>query len=99
MNFKTGFIALALMGLGAATLAGCGNACDDYADAAQAKLDECGITGGTTDGDGGDVDCSDSVATLAECLTPCIENVPCGALDGSDLDALQTYSDCVGACA
>ena len=81
---------------------GCGNACDDYADAAQAKADECGLT--TSDGETSDTteaECTDAAATLAECLTPCIENVSCDAFDPEAegyADAVKSYSDCVTAC-
>lgn len=86
-----------LSGCADGTPIGFGNACDRYAAAAQAKVDECGLDG--SGGGGGTVQCTGDVVALAQCLTPCIENVPCAALDGSDQEALQVYSDCVGACA
>lgn len=96
MEFRKVLVVASVLGL-AAFAQGCGNACDDYVSAFEAKYEECGIdipTGGT-DGDG---ECTDEAATLAECLTPCIENASCGALDGSDLDALATYGECATAC-
>jgi len=97
MEFRKVLLVASVLGL-AAFAQGCGNACDDYADAAQAKLDECGIETPADGEDGEAGECTDAAAELAECLTPCIENVSCGALDGTDLDALATYGECTSAC-
>jgi len=97
MEFRKVLVVSSVLAL-AAFAQGCGNACDDYADAATAKFEECSIDvpADGSSGDGGE--CTDELATLAECLTPCIENVPCAALDGTDLDALATYAECTTAC-
>ncbi len=99
MEFRKVLVVASVLGL-AAFAQGCGNACDDLADALTAKADECGLTSedGTTE-DGAEAECTDAAATQAECLTPCVENAACGAFDGSDLDALATYADCVAGCA
>lgn len=62
MNFKTGFIALALMGLASIVAVGCGgNACDDLASA----LEDCGYETGGSDGDG---ECTEAAETYAQCV-------------------------------
>ena len=96
MNLKTVLMALAMGGLAVAGV-GCGNACDDYADAATAKFEECAVDT-PADGGGETGDCTDELATLAECLTPCLEAVSCEGLKGEDLDNLTTYSECSGEC-
>lgn len=97
MEFRKVLFVASVLGL-SAFAQGCGNACDDYADAVTAKYEECGVDlPSGSDGDSGG-ECTDEAASLAECLTPCIENVSCGALDGSDLDALTTYGECTTAC-
>ena len=99
MEFRKVLVVASVLGL-AAFAQGCGNACDDYADAAAAKLDECGVEG--TDGsteDGAEVECTDAAATQAECLTPCVENVSCEALKGEDADGAAAYLDCIAGCA
>lgn len=98
MEFRKVLVVASVLGL-AAFAQGCGNACDDYADAAQAKADECGLTTGDGTEDGAEAECTDAAATAAECLTPCIENVSCEALKGEDADGAAAYLDCVAGCA
>ncbi|HMV67248.1 MAG TPA: hypothetical protein PKA64_10390 [Myxococcota bacterium] len=74
----------------------CGPKCDStaYVD----KLDECGID--VPDGSDVDVDveCTKELADLVACQDDCVSSADCGAFDGSDLDALTAYGDCVAAC-
>jgi hypothetical protein len=68
MNFKTGFIALALMGVGAVVAVGCGgNACDELAD----KFAACSsdTTSGTSSASSsGTAECTDAQITQAQCV-------------------------------
>lgn len=70
MNFKTGFIALALMGLASLVAVGCGgNACDDLAD----KFEECGYA--TTDGGDAEAECTEAAEKQAQCLLDSSEDI------------------------
>jgi hypothetical protein len=85
MNFKTGFIALAIIGLGAASMVGCGgNACDDLAD----KFAACADGSATTDG--GTADCTDAQLACAQCFLD----------SGKDVctELLDIAADCVDSC-
>lgn len=98
MNLKTALMAFA-MGCLVVGGVGCGNDCDDAADRAAAKADECGLT--TTDGGsetGETVECTDELGTLAQCAADCIEAASCEALKGEDLEGLTAYGECVTAC-
>jgi len=98
MNFKTGFFAVAVMGL-LVGASGCGNACDDYTDAVVAKYSDCGVD--TSDGsssDGSTAECTDEAAALAECLTPCLDALTCDGLSGKDLDNATAYGECSTKC-
>lgn len=86
MNFKTGFIALAIMGLGAATMIGCGgNACDDLAD----KFSSCADASadGSSDGSG---ECTEAAEKCAQCFLD----------SGKDVctELLDIAADCVDSC-
>lgn len=75
----------------------CGPNCDStaYAD----KLSECGVDVEPVEGgEGTEIECTDELATLIECQDGCISSADCGAFDGSDLDALTAYGECVAAC-
>lgn len=100
MNFKTGFIALALMGLATAGVVGCGgNDCEDAADRIAAKAEECGIS--TTDGgssDGAEVECTDELGAQSQCIAGCYESASCEALKGEDLEGATALGECVLGC-
>ncbi len=98
MNFKTAFIALSVSALSVAGLIGCGNDCDDAADRIAAKAEECKIEGSTATEGGEGAECTEEQGTQAQCSADCFEAAPCGAFDGSDLDALQAFSDCSAKC-
>jgi hypothetical protein len=84
MNFKTGFIALALMGLASVVAVGCGGSvCDDAAEV-------CGVSDGAEDG--AEAECTGD----AECISQCIvDNDSCDltATEGPLFDCFQA---CVG---
>ncbi len=85
MNFKTGFIALAIIGLGAASMVGCGgNACDELADKFAACAD------GSADGSGSAAECTDAQITCAQCFLD----------SGKDVctELLDIAVDCVDSC-
>ncbi len=66
MNFKTGFIALALMGLASVVAVGCGGSvCDDAAEV-------CGVEDGGEDG--ADAECTGQAECAAQCI---VDNDSC----------------------
>jgi hypothetical protein len=83
MNFKTGFIALALMGLASVVAVGCGGSvCDDAAEV-------CGV-GDTEDGGDAEAECTGQ----AECLSQCIvDNDSCDLTGGN-----EALNECFAAC-
>lgn len=87
MNFKTAFIALALMGLGAASIIGCGgNACDELAD----KYSSCADASADGSSDGS-TDCTDAQIKAAQCYLDNVSDV-CAPT----LDELTKVSECAG---
>lgn len=89
---------LSLLIVPVAFLVGCGNDCDKAADRMTAKLEECGITVDDGGEDGEDVECTDTLATQSLCYADCTEAADCTALDGTDMDALMSYSECLAGC-
>ena len=82
MNFKTGFIALALMGLASVVAVGCGgDVCDDAADI-------CGTADGSDGDDGAEVKCEGQVECVAQCI------VDANSCDFTNADLLE----CAGKC-
>lgn len=98
MEFRKVLVVASVLGL-AAFAQGCGNACDDFADAATAKAEECGVTG-ASDGssDGAEAECTDEAATLAECYTPCVDKLVCGDAGAYELESATAYLECITAC-
>ena len=97
MEFRKVLVVASVLGL-AAFAQGCGNACDDYADAYEAKASEFDLPSVEDGTDGAEAECTDAAAALAECYTPCLEAAPCGAFDGSDTDGALAYVECIGKC-
>lgn len=79
MNFKTGFIALALMGLASVVAVGCGGSvCDDAAEV-------CGVEDGGEDGG----ECTGQAECVAQCI---VDNDSCDPIGNADLATCIT--DC-----
>jgi hypothetical protein len=81
MNFKTGFIALALMGLASVVAVGCGGSvCDDAAEVC-----------GTADAEDSGAECTGQVECAANCI---VDNDSC---DISNEALVTCLTDCAGA--
>jgi hypothetical protein len=84
----------------ALTAVACGDPCEKAADRMAAKADECGLT--TDDGgeatDDVEAECTEAAQALAECTADCYDDAPCGAFDGSDLEAATAFGECALAC-
>lgn len=74
------------------------DACEHLSEVTAEKIDQCDIelSGGAPQGGSGPCDAEQQAQ--AQCITPCVENTSCAALNGDDLDALEAYADCLGAC-
>jgi hypothetical protein len=102
MNFKTILMALAMGSLVVGGVGCGGTPCDDVtdsADAALAKAEECGVDiPDTTDDSDAECTITDEQAAVAICANDCAAAAPCGAWDGTDLDAVTALGECVAAC-
>ena len=95
MNFKTAFIALALMGFGAATIVGCGGtACDDLSDTITSCSDYKAPADGTSDGE--TAECTDAAAKQSQCLLDSGVDLCKAFFHAGDLTADEIKS--LGAC-
>jgi len=86
-----------------ATLVACGGGaadpCEKIANTAEAKAEECDLATDTdtTTADTAEVECPYD-ATYADCVIACWDEAPCGAFDGTDLDAGMALGTCLMAC-
>ena len=85
---------------GAIALTACKNDCEKAADRVEAKLTDCDIDipDDTADDTAADDECSDADGEQALCVADCTDDADCGALDGSDADAMTAYFECLGEC-
>lgn len=77
---------------------GCATECDKASDRVTAKYEECGMTVDTTGDTGAEIECTDELAAQSTCVADCVEAADCAALDGSDVDAMTAYAECLGGC-
>jgi len=91
------FVALAISAVACG-----GDACEKASTAMSDKVASClpEVTDDTTETtDPVEVECTEALQTLVECQADCADAAPCGAFDGTDLDALTAYGECTAACA
>ena len=88
-----------LPGFVVAALLGCAeevrDACEVYFDVVEARYRECGSLGIQVYPIN---ECTDELAAQSACLTPCIDDAPCGAITGEDSGAFAAYGECAGPC-
>ena len=79
----------------------CGDPCQKASDRTLAALEACGVDTTATDdaADDVEVECTEALQTMSECMADCAEAADCGAFDGSNADALTAYGECTAACA
>jgi hypothetical protein len=79
-------------------LGACDDPCEQLADISRAKARECDVEIDDT-GERGDETCdNEDEAEAAQCLGPCYRQAPCGAFDGTDMNASIDLMQCFGQC-
>jgi hypothetical protein len=77
------------------------NGCEKLADKVAALYEKCGVDPGQSQG--GDTQCSGAQEAQAQCLSPCVDIIPCVCIDSNQFEqctseVAQPYTDCVTAC-
>lgn len=82
-----------------ATRAACGgiNPCEQYEDAYELKLQDCGGYEPPGDDDA-QLECPEESEEVYRCYGRCLEGFHCGIVDGSDVAGTLKYQACMEAC-
>jgi hypothetical protein len=84
-----------------AALSACGDDCEDAASRIAAKFEECGVSANGGDSESEEVECTEDLATRAQCDAGCIEAASCDDIKLTDPTASTTakYLACRTDCA
>jgi len=85
----------------AAALSACGDDCEDAASRIAEKFEECGVSVNGGDAESEEVECTEDLATRAQCDAGCIEAASCDDIKLTDPTASSTakYLACRTDCA
>lgn len=70
--------------------------CERFTDAVADQFEACGFP--SVEEQNVEIDCTDELFEQLRCMSVCVEDAPCSAFDGSDIDAVTRFSDCVLGC-
>ncbi|MEP7124468.1 MAG: hypothetical protein ABJE95_26305 [Byssovorax sp.] len=105
MNFKIAIAGAALMAFGGIVAVGCGNACDDAAQAITDKLAGCPNPpkAVSTTTSGASTTCTDAAGTLLTCQAAAFTAADCNCIGGGDVTKCtaaqaKSFTDAFTAC-